>query len=145
MDLLSFREATLLIYEREGLFGYYRGFTPSIIKNTMNAGTYFSTLYYIKLMMQRTNMMSENMNNFWASSTARAIQAVLSNPVIVIKTRMEVLGFQEYSGFTDACLKIYKNEGLKGFFTGLKISLIRDVPFSGIFYPIYELSKTFYS
>lgn len=93
MDLLSFREATLLIYEREGFMGYYRGFTPSIIKNTMNAGTYFSTLYYIKLMMQRTNMMSENMNNFWASSTARAIQAVLSNPIIVIKTRMEVLGF----------------------------------------------------
>lgn len=72
MDLLSFREATLLIYEREGLFGYYRGFTPSIIKNTMNAGTYFSTLYYLKLMMQKTNM-SENMNNFWASSSARAI------------------------------------------------------------------------
>ena len=32
-----------------------------------------------------------------------------------------------------------------GFFTGLKISLIRDVPFSGIFYPIYEMSKVFYS
>jgi solute carrier family 25 protein 39/40 len=30
---------------------------------------------------------------------------------------------------------------LGGFFTGLKISLIRDVPFSGIFFPIYELTK----
>lgn len=28
-----------------------------------------------------------------------------------------------------------------GFFTGLKVSLIRDVPFSGIFYPIYNLFK----
>jgi hypothetical protein len=45
----------------------------------------------------------------------------------------------------DAVKKILKNEGIKGFFTGLKISLIRDVPFSGLFYPIYEVSKGFYS
>lgn len=32
-----------------------------------------------------------------------------------------------------------------GFFTGLKISLIRDVPFSGIFYPFYNFFKGFYS
>lgn len=30
------------------------------------------------------------------------------------------------------------------FFTGLKISLIRDVPFSGVFYPIYCLFKDEY-
>lgn len=32
-------------------------------------------------------------------------------------------------------------EGAGGLFTGLKISLIRDVPFSGIFYPIYNMFK----
>ena len=39
--------------------------------------------------------------------------------------------------------KVYKIEGIKGFFTGLGISLLRDVPFSGVFFPIYELSKNF--
>jgi hypothetical protein len=63
----------------------------------------------------------------------------------VIKTRLEVLGFCEYTGFIDAIGKIYKNEGPMGFFTGLKVSLIRDVPFAGIFYPIYEVSKDFYT
>jgi hypothetical protein len=46
---------------------------------------------------------------------------------------------------TDAIRKVYLNEGMGGFFTGLKVSLIRDVPFSGIFFPLYELSKSFYS
>ena len=32
-----------------------------------------------------------------------------------------------------------------GFFTELKISLIRDVPFSGIFYPFYNIFKEWYS
>ena len=91
------------------------------------------------------NVMSDHWVNFWASATARGIQSVLSNPIIVIQTRFEVLGFSAYSGFTDAIRKLYINEGPGGFFTGLKISLIRDVPFAGIFFPIYEFCKKFYS
>jgi hypothetical protein len=52
-----------------------------------------------------------------------------------------VVGFNEYNSITDASRKIYSQEGFRGFFTGLKVSLIRDVPFSGIFYPIYNLFK----
>ena len=33
-------------------------------------------------------------------------------------------------------------EGMGAFFTGLRISLIRDVPFSGIFYPIYSFFRS---
>jgi hypothetical protein len=89
--------------------------------------------------------MSEHAVNFWSSASARALQSTLCNPLVVIKTRFEVLGFQEYTGLRDAFSKILKNEGIGGFYTGLKISLIRDVPFSGLFYPIYEMSKSFYS
>ena len=64
---------------------------------------------------------------------------------MVIKTRLEVLGFSEYNNLYDAGLKVYQKEGMGGFFTGLKISLIRDVPFSGVFYPLYQVSKVFYS
>jgi hypothetical protein len=91
------------------------------------------------------NIMSDHGVNFWASAFARTIQTTLANPLIVIKTRLEVLGFSEYNGMYDAVGKIYKNEGLGGFFTGLKISLLRDVPFSGIFFPIYEMCKKVYS
>lgn len=59
----------------------------------------------------------------------------------MVKTRLEVIGFNEYSGIIDACKKIYRNEGPGGFFTGLKVSLIRDVPFSGTFYPIYSFFR----
>jgi hypothetical protein len=144
-ELLSFKEATMLIYEREGFRGYFRGFLPSINKNTLNAGTYFSTLYYLRFCMMKMNNMSDHAVNFWASASARAIQTTICNPLVVIKTRFEVLGFQEYNSLYDGVKKIFKNEGALGFFTGLKISLIRDVPFSGLFYPIYEISKSFYS
>ena len=44
----------------------------------------------------------------------------------------------------DAFRQIIMKEGPGGLFTGLKISLIRDVPFSGIFYPIYNLIKKYF-
>ena len=36
---------------------------------------------------------------------------MLANPITVIKTRLEVVGFSEYSGVVDACRKIYAQEG----------------------------------
>lgn len=70
------------------------------------------------------------------------MQSVLVNPITIVHTRLEVIGFNEYSGIMDACRKIYLNEGLKGFFIGLRVSLIRDVPFSGTFYPIYSFFRS---
>jgi len=92
-ELLSFTEAVYLIYHREGFMGYYRGFLPSMLKNTLNAGTYFSTLHFFKEAMRRSTDMTDPKINVLASALARAIQSTLCNPLIVIKTRFEVLGF----------------------------------------------------
>lgn len=43
-DQLGFREATHLVYSKEGLKGFYRGITPSLAKNGLNAGSYFASL-----------------------------------------------------------------------------------------------------
>lgn len=63
----------------------------------------------------------------------------------MIKTRFEVVGFCEYKNTWDAAKQIAAREGFMGFFTGLKISLIRDVPFSGVFYPVYNFFKEWYT
>ena len=41
----------------------------------------------------------------------------------------------------DGFRQILMKEGASGLFAGLKVSLIRDVPFSGLFYPIYNFFK----
>lgn len=92
----------MLIYEREGVKGYFRGFFPSLLKSTFNSATYFSSLYYLRLVLQRGTPLSDNWVNFLASGLARAIESTLANPLIVVKTRLEVLGFTEYSSMRDA-------------------------------------------
>ena len=59
----------------------------------------------------------------------------------MVKTRFEVIGFNEYNSVWDACQKIVKNEGYRGFFIGMRVALLRDLPFSGLYYPLYEESK----
>ena len=76
-----------------------------------------------------------------AGVLAKCVQSVTFNPLVVIKTRFEVVGFNEYSGIADAFRQVYMKEGMGAFFTGLQVSLIRDVPFSGIFYPIYRFFR----
>ena len=76
-----------------------------------------------------------------AAATTKAIQSVMANPIIVVKTRFEVVGFNQYNSIADAFKQVYIKEGPMAFFTGLKVSLIRDVPFSGLFYPIYSFVR----
>ena len=41
---LNFSEATKVIYEMEGVKGYYRGMVPGVIKASVSAGIYFGAL-----------------------------------------------------------------------------------------------------
>ena len=79
-----------------------RGFKPGMIETTMQSATYFSTLYYLENMIRDTNMFNEGQIAFLASAGARTVLAVVTNPLIVVKTRFEVVGFQEYKSVTDA-------------------------------------------
>lgn len=142
---LTFREATMLIQRKEGMKGFLRGLTPSIIKNTLNAGTYYSILFYMETTLKLMGFQNDSQVHFISSSVARGVQSIVSNPLVVIKTRLEVVGFNEYDGIADASRKIMAKEGYRGFFTGLGISLIRDVPFSGVFYPVYHSFRNLYS
>ena len=133
---------TKQIYSTEGLPGFMRGLVPSMVKNTLTAGSYFSMLYYFEETLKRMQIFQNQAQlNSLASMLARIAQTTISNPIIIIKTRFEVTGFNEYSGIFDATRKIYYQEGFGGFFTGLRVSLIRDVPMSGVYYPIYTFLK----
>ena len=79
-----------------------RGFVPSMLKNTLNAGSYFSMLYYIETIIKSTGLLHDSQVQLLASAASRTFQSIISNPLIVIKTRFEVVGFSEYSSTRDA-------------------------------------------
>lgn len=56
---LSFREAASVIYSTEGVKGFGRGLAPSLFKNSVMTGQYFSILFYSELMLRRMNVLSD--------------------------------------------------------------------------------------
>ena len=50
---LTFREAARTIYETEGSRGFLRGLAPSLLKNSVMTGQYFSILFYIEVLLRK--------------------------------------------------------------------------------------------
>ena len=73
MMSLTARQATVFIYKKEGMSGFMRGFVPSMMKNTLNAGSYFSILYYTETLLKSSGMLRDSQSAFVASSIARTI------------------------------------------------------------------------
>jgi len=58
-----------------------------------------------------------------------------------INTKQEIV----YKGMIDTFVKIYKNEGIKGFYKGITPSVIKIFPTSGLFFLTYELTLGYLS
>lgn len=99
-------------------------------------------MFYLETLLTQANVMSQNKNAAVSAALTKTIQSIISNPIIVVKTRFEVAGFNDYKNTMDAFKQIYLKEGGSAFFTGLGVSLVRDVPFSGLFYPIYSFFRS---
>ena len=159
------------ISDNEGAKGFYRGFTPALLKTTLGSAIYFGVLEQTKDFLRKHHieengkgnnfskksptseinnienildkkiLHKHNAINFISAGFARAIQTTLVNPILVVKTRFEVVGFNSYTSILDALIKIKSEEGYRGYFKGIKQSLVKDVPSSAVFYSLYEFFK----
>ncbi|KAF1991952.1 calcium-binding mitochondrial carrier protein Aralar1 [Aulographum hederae CBS 113979] len=79
-----------------------------------------------------------------AGGTAGACQVVFTNPLEIVKIRLQVQG--EIAKTAEGAPKrsamwIVKNLGLVGLYKGASACLLRDVPFSAIYFPTYNHLK----
>ena len=69
--------------------------------------------------------------------TARCSVGLLLMPATVIKTRLES-GLFDYHNVKRAFSSILRAEGIRGLYTGVTATLMRDAPFSSIYYMFYS-------
>eukprot|EP00123_Amoebidium_parasiticum_P000907 comp11832_c1_seq1/m.6461 comp11832_c1_seq1/g.6461 ORF comp11832_c1_seq1/g.6461 comp11832_c1_seq1/m.6461 type:complete len:323 (-) comp11832_c1_seq1:644-1612(-) len=75
---------------------------------------------------------------------AGAVSSVLTCPLDVIKTRMQNQGPvhpDPYKGIRDGMHKIYKSEGVRGFYRGLGPNLVALLPTWAVYFTAYETYK----
>jgi Mitochondrial carrier protein len=131
------------IFQKEGYKGFFRGSTLSFFKITLNYTFFFLSLdkmiQNVKPIANQSNFFfSSQIADFAMASSSKAMTTILFNPINMMKTRFEVLGNNEYKSIFSAVCKIYKKEGISGFYKGTIPSLMKDVPYSGLQYSLYQ-------
>lgn len=128
------------VIRHEGVFGLYRGLVPQLlgvapekaIKLTVN------DLVRDKMMDKKGNIALYG--EILAGACAGGSQVVFTNPLEIVKIRLQVAG-EIASGTKVRAWAVVKELGLFGLYKGAKACLLRDVPFSAIYFPAYAHTK----
>lgn len=73
-----------------------------------------------------------------AASSAEIMQALVRNPFEVVKSNLQV---GKYKGMLECAVDIIKHKGFRGLYSGYLSFIMREIPFSSIQFPFYELLK----
>ncbi|KAJ5653541.1 hypothetical protein N7490_000544 [Penicillium lividum] len=134
------------VIRNEGFTGLYSGVIPQLIGVAPEKA--------IKLTVNdlvRGALTDKDTNKLWtpyeilAGGTAGACQVVFTNPLEIVKIRLQVQGevAKNVEGAPRrSALWIVKNLGLMGLYRGASACLLRDVPFSAIYFPTYSHLKS---
>jgi solute carrier family 25 aspartate/glutamate transporter 12/13 len=132
------------ILRYEGVLGFYRGLGPQLvgvapekaIKLTVN------DLVRAKTMDPETGRIKLGWEMV-AGGAAGGCQVVFTNPLEIVKIRLQIQG--EAAKLEGAAPKgaihIIRQLGLLGLYRGATACLLRDIPFSAIYFPAYSHLK----
>lgn len=148
------------IIHHEGVIGLYRGWTPAVMASAVSWGGYFF-LYegFKKRVIQHRKQQEEIVtlnafDNFFLACSAGSLMVVLTNPIWLIKLRMQLQlktttksgsgGISTikppYKGVIDAVLTVIREEGALGLYKGTGPALLLTTH-GGVQFVVYEYLK----
>ena len=129
-----------------GVSALWRGTQPTVVRLGIGAGLHFFFLESLKPLLQTTAPDGSTHMSAWGATLtgglSRAMAAVVSCPITVVKTRMEYVGgagagVPQYRNVVHALSTLAQMEGLRGMYRGLGPTVLANVPFSALYYLFY--------
>lgn len=134
------------VYRNEGLGAFYISY-PTTLSMTVP----FTALQFLAYESISTAMNPQKaydpVTHCLAGAVAGGFAAGLTTPMDVIKTILQTRGtssdpqVRNVSGFMDGCKLLYRREGFRGFFKGVRPRVVTTMPSTAICWSAYEFSK----
>ncbi|KAI6191762.1 hypothetical protein M3Y97_00263000 [Aphelenchoides bicaudatus] len=128
----SYFHACRTIAKVEGIRGFYQGLTPNLVAAPLSWGLYFHI--YHKIHKRFSNDSDPNKQSFLFNFVNGFVSGFIvlagTNPLWVTKTRLCLqyeASTKQYNGMVDCLRKIYKAEGIRGWYRGFTPGLFGNV------------------
>lgn len=131
----------LQVIRHEGFAGLYRGLVPQLMGVAPEKAIKLTVNDLVRDKLTPTDGQKlPAYAEILAGACAGASQVVFTNPLEIVKIRLQVAGEIAGGGKVSA-LGVVKELGLFGLYKGARACLLRDVPFSAIYFPAYAHTK----
>lgn len=141
------------ISRSEGIKSLWSGLSPTLVLALPTTVLYFVAYEQFRLHLKDLHMTHLNIKDpnkydmpmmipLIAGSSARIFAITLVNPLELIRTKMQSEKMS-YSEVGEAFKKMIKQFGVRGLFKGLLPTIMRDAPFSSVYWATYETFKRF--
>ena len=140
-------EVTLLdtiksIYRSDGLRGFWNGGKTALVQSIPSNVIYMTTYEHLKKELNNNNSIeNKQLLPAGAGAFARTVSVTAVSPLELIRT-IQASGIQK--SIKGIVRDITQQTGIIGLYKGLAPTLLRDVPFSSLYWFTFEFMKPFY-
>ncbi|OAA64644.1 mitochondrial carrier protein [Niveomyces insectorum RCEF 264] len=132
------------VVRNEGFLGLYSGVLPQLVGVAPEKAIKLTVNDLVRGHFSKKDGSIWWLHEVIAGGSAGACQVVFTNPLEIVKIRLQVQGevAKSVEGVPKrSAMWIVRNLGLVGLYKGASACLLRDVPFSAIYFPTYNHLK----
>ncbi|CAG8470907.1 13976_t:CDS:2 [Funneliformis mosseae] len=134
------------VIRNEGLLGLYSGLGPQLVGVAPEKAIKLTVNDIVRSKLKNENGFLPLKYEILAGSTAGGCQVIFTNPLEIVKIRLQIQGEMAKKLSPDiqrrSALWIVRNLGILGLYKGASACLLRDIPFSAIYFPAYSHLKS---
>ncbi|KAF0486748.1 mitochondrial carrier [Gigaspora margarita] len=141
--------AVSMIIREEGIRGLWKGNLSAEYLYLSYGTVQFLTYQQMQILFSSIGdgrddklIFNKTLQPFLSGAVCGATATVTTYPFDLLRTRFAAQGEKKiYSGLTHAIKQIYNQEGIGGFYRGISASVLQIIPYMGLMFGSYEISK----
>lgn len=132
------------LLQKEGIGGFYKGLGANLVGVTPEKAIKLAANDVIREMFTDSETGEIKLHHeILAGASAGFFQVIATNPMEIIKIRMQMQSLKPVAE-RQSTLEVVRHLGISGAYQGTASTLLRDIPFSLIIFPLYaNLRKAF--